>query len=90
MAHAPSATINLRAPAAQRELIDRAASLQGKTRTEFMLEAAREKAQQVLLDQAMFVVSPAQYTAFVALMEAPLSGNAAVRRLLSKRSPWDK
>jgi len=90
MAHAPSATINLRAPAAQRELIDRAASLQGKTRTEFMLEAAREKAQQVLLDQAMFVVSPAQYKAFVALMEAPLSGNAAVRRLLSKRSPWDK
>ena len=89
-ASSASTTINLRTPAAQRELIDRAASLQGKTRTEFMLEAAREKAQQVLLDQTMFVVSPAQYKAFVALMDKPLSDNAAVRSLLAKRSPWER
>ncbi len=57
----PSATINLRAPAAQRGSDRRAASFQGKSRTEFMLEAAREKAQHVLLDQTMFVVSPPQY-----------------------------
>ncbi len=45
-----SAVINLRTPPAQRELIDRAARLQGKSRTDFMLEASREKAEQVLLD----------------------------------------
>ncbi len=82
--------INLRTPAAQRELIDRAAQLQGKTRTEFMLEASREKAQQVLLDQTMFSVTPKQYKAFLALMEAPLADNAALQRLLARRSPWEQ
>lgn len=86
----PSAVINLRTPAAQRELIDRAARLQGKSRTEFMLEASREKAQQVLLDQTLFAVSTAQYKSFVAMMDAPLKDNRALQRLLAKRSPWQK
>lgn len=90
MSEAASTVINLRTPAAQRELIDRAARLQGKSRTEFMLEASREKAQQVLLDQSLFSVTPKQYKAFVALMSAPLNKNAALQRLLAKRSPWEK
>lgn len=90
MSNAASSVINLRTPAAQRELIDRAAQLQGKSRTEFMLEASREKAQQVLLDQTMFSVTPKQYKAFLALMEAPLADNAALQRLLAKRSPWEQ
>ena len=85
-----SSVINLRTPAAQRELIDRAAQLQGKSRTEFMLEASREKAQQVLLDQTLFSVTPKQYKAFIALMEAPLGNNVALQRLLAKRSPWER
>jgi uncharacterized protein (DUF1778 family) len=85
-----STVINLRTPAAQRELIDRAAQLQGKSRTEFMLEASREKAHQVLLDQTLFTVTPTQYKAFVALMAAPLSQNAALQRLLAKPAPWER
>ena len=34
-------------------IIDRAAVLVGKSRTEFVLEAASEKAQQVLLDRTV-------------------------------------
>ncbi len=90
MSTAPSSVINLRTPAAQRELIDRAAQLQGKSRTEFMLEASREKAQQVLLDQTLFYVNAKQYKAFVALMDAPLGKNAALQRLFAKRSPWER
>lgn len=86
----PTAVINLRTPPAQRELIDRAARLQGKSRTEFMLEASREKAEQVLLDQTLFAVNAKQYKAFVALMDAPLANNAAVKRLLAKRAPWER
>ena len=85
-----STVINLRTPPAQRELIDRAARLQGKSRTEFMLEASREKAEQVLLDQTLFAVSAKQYQAFVALMDAPLAENSGLKRLLAKRAPWDK
>lgn len=71
-------------------MIDRAARLQGRSRTEFMLEAAREKAQQVLLDQTLFHVTPRQYKAFVALMDVPLRDNKALQRLLSRRSPWER
>ncbi|MDX2051512.1 MAG: DUF1778 domain-containing protein [Polyangiaceae bacterium] len=90
MAASSSTVINLRTPKAQRALIDRAAELQGKSRTEFMLEASREKAQQVLLDQVLFTVSPAQYAKFEALMKAPLSNNPAIKSLLARRAPWDK
>lgn len=89
MNSATSAVINLRTPLPQRELIDRAAQLQGKSRTEFMLEAAREKAEQVLLDQLMFTVSAQQFKAFQALMDAPIAQNAALQRLLAKRAPWE-
>ena len=89
-AAASSAVINLRTPPAQRELIDRAARLQGKSRTEFMLEESREKAEQVLLDQTLFALNAKQYKAFVALMDAPLSENAALKRLLAERARWEK
>lgn len=75
---------------AQRELIDRAARLQGKSRTDFMLEASREKAEQVLVDQTLFTVSAKQYEVFERLMNAPLAGNAGLKRLLARRAPWDE
>ena len=50
MSTTASTVINLRTPPAQRELIDRAARLQGKSRTDSLLAASREKAEQVLLD----------------------------------------
>ena len=90
MAATSSTVINLRTPLAQRELIDRAARLQGKSRTEFMLEASRERAEQVLLDQTLFTVTAAQYKAFVALMDAPLAENVGLKRLLATPAPWDK
>jgi hypothetical protein len=43
------AAINLRALPQQRDLIDQAAQLLGKNRSDFMLEAACDKAQSVLL-----------------------------------------
>ena len=90
MVTSSSTVINLRTPPAQRELIDRAARLQGKSRTDFMLEASREKAEQVLLDQTLFTVTAKQYKAFVALMDAPLADNSGLRRLLANRAPWDR
>ena len=90
MSTVTSTVINLRTPPAQRELIDRAARLQGKSRTDFMLEASREKAQQVLLDQTLFTVSAKQYKAFEALMNAPLADSMALKQLLESRSPWER
>lgn len=43
-------TIKVRASPEQRDLIDRAARLLGNSRSDFILEAACERAQSVLLD----------------------------------------
>ena len=47
--------INLRALPTQRALIDRAATLLGKSRSDFMLEVACREATDVLLDQRLFL-----------------------------------
>jgi uncharacterized protein (DUF1778 family) len=48
-------TIKLRASPEQRDLIDRAAGLLGKNRSDFMLEAACDRARTVVLDQVFSV-----------------------------------
>lgn len=82
--------INLRAPAAQRAQIDQAAQVQGKSRTDFMLEAASEKAQQVLLDRTVFALDAKRYQRFVKLLDAPLKANKALNRLLTQSAPWER
>lgn len=83
-------TINLRARAAQKDLIDRAAELQGKKRTEFMLEAACEKAEEVLLDKTFFTPDEKRFRQFAEILDAPLAHHARLLKLLSKRVPWDR
>jgi uncharacterized protein (DUF1778 family) len=87
---APRETLNLRIPAAERGLIDRAAKSSGKTRTDFILGAARRAAEEALLDRSIFVVSPAAYSKFLALLDAPPKPNAALRRTMQTPPPWHK
>lgn len=68
-------SINLRIETQTRQLIDDAAAILGKTRTEFMVESARQTAIDVLLDQRLFVLDRQHYDAFVqALDNAPAPG----------------
>lgn len=80
--------INLRALPEQRDLIDQAASLLGKTRSDFMLESSCERAQTVLLDQVHFRLDAEKFNQFVALLDAPLERNSGLERLLSVQAPW--
>ena len=82
--------INLRATAAQRALIDKAALVQGKSRTDFMLEASSERAQQVLLDRTVFTLDAEHYQRFAKLLDTPVKANKALNRLLSKSAPWER
>jgi uncharacterized protein (DUF1778 family) len=82
-------TINIRAKRDQRDLIDRAAELQGKSRSEFMLESAFLKAQDVLLDRTFFVLDDDRYQQFVDLLDAPPAPNEKLRKLLTTKAPWE-
>jgi uncharacterized protein (DUF1778 family) len=82
-------TINLRVSQTTRQLIDDAAAVEGKTRTEFMLESARLHAIDVLLDQRLFGLDAAQHKAFTAALDNPPLPNAALKKLLSSKAPWE-
>lgn len=84
------AAINLRALPEQRELIDHAASLLGKNRSDFMLEAACERAQSILLDQVHFTLDADKFQQFINLLDAPPASNQGLERLLAVQAPWDK
>jgi uncharacterized protein (DUF1778 family) len=83
-------TLNLRIKPELRGLIDRAAELSGKNRTDFVLDAARRAAEDALLDRTVFVVNPKAYAEFVARLDAPPRPNARLRRSLRTAAPWEK
>lgn len=87
---APRETLNLRIPAAERGLIDRAAKASGKTRTDFILGAARRAAEDELLDRTIFVVSPESYSKFLALLDAPPQPSERLKRTMRTPPPWSK
>lgn len=82
------ATINLRALSEQRDLIDYAASLLGKNRSDFMLEAACDRAQAVVLDQTFFKLDAEKFDEFTRLLDAPPAQNPGLERLMAVKAPW--
>jgi len=82
------ASINLRALPEQRDLIDHAANLLGKNRSDFMLEAACERAQTIVLDQVFFSLDENKFRQFTALLDAPQSTNPGLEHLMVVKSPW--
>jgi len=81
-------TLNFRVKLEDRNLFDRAARLLGKSRTDFMLEAARQSAQDALLDQTFFKVRPKVYAEFVARLDARPKPNKKLRRTMTTPAPW--
>ncbi len=86
----PRETLNVRIRADDRALIDQAAALTHKSRTEFVIEAARRAAEEALLDRTRFVVSSEAYTAFLARLDAPPAANPALARTMRSAAPWDE
>ena len=81
--------INIRAKRAQRDLIDHAADLLGKSRSDFMLETACREAADVLLDQRVFLMNEEAFTKFQAMLDAPPSENPRLRKLMETPAPWE-
>ena len=82
-------TLNIRIKPEERMLIDRAAKARGNNRTDFILNAARLAAEEVLLDQKTITVSPEIYAEFVARLDMPPGSNERLRKTLQTPAPWD-
>ncbi|KFB99250.1 hypothetical protein GTGU_04252 [Trabulsiella guamensis ATCC 49490] len=80
--------INLRATDEERAVIDYAASLVNKNRTDFILEKAVHEAQNIILDQRVFVLDDARYQAFIKQLEAPVQNAEGRQRLMDAKPEW--
>ena len=83
----PTCAVNLRIRDDVRALIDRAAKTHGKSRSEFMIDAARRAAEDALLDQTLVRVDQATYAHFLEVLDQPPSG-AGFERLMAASKPW--
>lgn len=79
--------VNLRVREDIRDLIDRAAQSQGKSRSEFMIDAARRAAEDALLDQSLVRVDAETYAHFLSVLDQP-PGGAGYERLMTAAKPW--
>jgi uncharacterized protein (DUF1778 family) len=85
----PRNTLNLRIKPEDRDLIDIAAKIKGKNRTDFMLEAARNAAEETLLERTVIWTTPEAYNEFVRLLDAPPQPNARLQKTVQTIAPWD-
>jgi uncharacterized protein (DUF1778 family) len=81
--------LNIRIKPQVRALIDRAAELAGKNRTDFVLDAACRAAEDTLLDRTIFMVSPKAYRQFLARLDAPPRPNKRLRKSMQTPAPWE-
>lgn len=85
-----STNINIRVAPEQRNLIDQAASLSSKTRTDFILEAATKAAYDAILDQVLFPISVERFEAFQKCLDSPPEENERLNALMTRTPRWDK
>ena len=81
--------INIRVPMKDLALIDRAAVLAHKDRTEFILGAVVDRAEEVLLDQTSFVLSEDAFAAFVEALDNPPTPSPELVALMRRKPSWE-
>jgi len=82
--------LHIRAKQAQRILIDTAAEILYKTRSEFILDTACQAAENVILDRRMFNLNDEQYEEFIEMLDAPVTTNPDLNKLLMRKPQWEK
>ena len=70
-------------------MIDQAARVRGKTRSEFILDVAAREAESALLDQQLFLLDDTKWEEFAAILDAPIRHPKALQTLLATPAPWD-
>ena len=82
-------TINIRVSGSQRTVIDQAAEIRGRSRSEFMLDASYREAEKVMLERTLFVLDPDVFDEFEAMLDAPREPSEALRAMLTRKAPWE-
>lgn len=82
--------IRIRAPAGTKAMLNRAAALRGQKLSEFMLDSARRRAEEAILDQRVFFLDDKAHAAFLKILDAPPKPNKALRALMARKPAWQR
>jgi len=81
--------MSMRLPESDVAIIDRAARLRGRSRTEFVRDAAVRAAEDVLMDSGLVRMSAESFEAFVAVLAAPATPVPELVELVRRAAPWE-
>lgn len=82
--------LSLRLAEADLAIIDRAASLQGRSRTQFMRDAAVKAAEEALMENALIKMSARDFAEFMAALDRPAEPSAKMVEVMRRIAPWEK
>ncbi len=82
--------ISMRLPEADIAMIDRAAGLRGRSRTDFVREAAVRAAEDVLMESRLIRMSPEGFAAFMDALSAPAAPVPEMVELVRRPAPWEQ
>lgn len=85
-----TARLDLRVSDAQKALLEEAASYEGRTVTDFVMQAASVAARDVLADRTQFVLSSEQWAAFSEAIDREPRHPPRLSRLLTEQSVLDE
>jgi uncharacterized protein (DUF1778 family) len=81
--------ISMRLPEADVAMIDRAATLRGRSRTDFVRDAAVRAAEDVLMDNRLVRMSPEGFAEFMEVLSAPAAPVPDMVELAKRSAPWE-
>lgn len=81
--------VNLRMREDVRALIDRAARIRGKTRSDFMIDAAFRAAEDTVVDQALVKVDEDSFQHYLSILDKPPGGDG-FEKLMNASRPWER
>ncbi|GAB3450083.1 type II toxin-antitoxin system TacA family antitoxin [Insolitispirillum peregrinum] len=81
--------ISMRLPEADVAMIDRAATLRGRSRTEFVRDAAVRAAEEVVMEQGLIRMSPEGFADFMEVLCQPPSIVPEMVDVLRRPAPWE-
>ena len=81
--------ISMRLPEADIAMIDRAAGLRGRSRTDFVREAAVRAAEDVLMENRLIRMSSEGFADFMTALVGPATPAPEMVELAKRPAPWE-
>jgi uncharacterized protein (DUF1778 family) len=82
--------LSMRLPESDIAIIDRAARKRGRSRTDFVREAAVRAAEEVVLENTIIRMSPEGFKQFMDIISAPPTPVPEMVKILKRKAPWER